>query len=196
LLVRDTVGGETRLGMLETVREFALERLDAVGEADDARERHAGHYLALAAGAGRDGAGFDRLEREHDNLRAALRWLTARGETGRALRLGTDLWGFWAIRGHLAEGRAHVAALLALPGSVPTADRAHVLQGAGRLALNRETTPPPGRTSRRAWRCSEESLAMLRALGQVRLTAELLCALGNLARDQAVEYALGAQADA
>jgi predicted ATPase len=178
LLGRDVAaGGETRLSMLETVREYALERLEAEGEAEDARGRHADHYLEFAATTPSDAEGFDRLEREHGNLRAALRWLVQRRETDRAVRLGATLWGFWAVRGHLAEGRAALEAVLALPGSEPTADRAFVLHGAGRLALNQGDHAA-------AHACYERSLEMFRAVGDGHRTAELLTALGNVARER------------
>jgi predicted ATPase len=90
--------------MLETVREYALERLTQRGEAAAARRRHADHFLALADATGTDTAGFDRLEREHDNLRAALRWYLHADEGERALRLGCRLWTFWAVCGHYAAG--------------------------------------------------------------------------------------------
>ena len=84
---------EPRLVMLETLREYGLEQLAAHGEGDAARDRHAAYYLALAEAAEPALAGPDgpvwrtRLEREHDNLRAALAWLLGRGEADRALRL-------------------------------------------------------------------------------------------------------------
>jgi predicted ATPase/DNA-binding SARP family transcriptional activator len=94
--------------MLETIREYALERLDAAGEAAELAQRHAEHFLALAESADRElrtggdqTAALERLEREHDNLRAAL----DRADPGRALRLGAALASFWAVRGHVAEGR-------------------------------------------------------------------------------------------
>jgi DNA-binding CsgD family transcriptional regulator len=83
-------GGEPRFGMLETIREYALARLEASGEAQALRRRHAAYFLALAEEAApelqgpRQVAWFDRLAREHDNVRAALQWLTERAERGDA----------------------------------------------------------------------------------------------------------------
>jgi predicted ATPase len=118
-------GGGARYRLLETVREFGLERLAALGPgaAGAAFRRHAAYYLDLAeAGdAGLRGAEqgrwLERLEDEHDNLRAALRWLTDQGEAVAALRLAGALWLFWWWRGHLAEARHHLARALALPGA-------------------------------------------------------------------------------
>ncbi len=96
--------------MLETVREYGLERLAAYGEADEIRRRHAAHFLDVAEGTeseliGPNQAGcLDYLESEHPNLRAALAWATDH-EPEMALRLSGALRQFWRIRGHLTEGR-------------------------------------------------------------------------------------------
>ena len=108
-------GGEPRYRMLETVREFALERLEASGEAEAVRARHAAFFAALAEQDGprllkRDArmrAVLDRLEAEHPNFRSALAWaLSAAGDPETALRLAGPLHPFWYFRGHLAEGQA------------------------------------------------------------------------------------------
>ena len=134
-------GPEERFAMLETVREYAAERLEASGEADACRRRHAHHLLELAERAAPElrgpsqAAWLDRLEAEHDNLRAALAWGedtarqgdrgAGRGDGGDgarlALRLGVALWRFWWARGHLSEGWRRLNGLLALPrpGSQP-----------------------------------------------------------------------------
>jgi len=129
---------EGRFVMFETLREFACERLDARGAAD-ARRNHARYFLALAERAVLDGAEqgawLDRLEGEHDNLRAALRWTVERGETDMGLMFTEPLWRFWHMRGYLNEGRAWLAALLALHGEEATEGRARALSGAGVLAF-------------------------------------------------------------
>src|SRR5206468_2530860 len=80
-------------------------------------------------------AWLDRLEREHDNLRAALGWSVESGEAETALRIGGALWRFWHVRGHLREGRQRMEAVLAMPGAVlHTLVRARALNGAGALA--------------------------------------------------------------
>ena len=132
--------GEPRFALFETVREYALERLAASDEAEPIQRRHATYYLALAEQAAPELRGpqqlawFDRLEREHVNLRAALRWAIGRGETEAGLRLGGALGPFWHMRGHLREGREWLAELLAAPGAVaPTAARARALAALGGL---------------------------------------------------------------
>ncbi len=112
---------EPRLLMLHVIREFAAERLQASGEADAIRDRHADAYAALAAAAEPNFLGpeqkqwLEALERDHDNLRAAFDWSIAHGDTQRALRLGAAFWRFWQMRGHLREGRARLDAILAMP---------------------------------------------------------------------------------
>ncbi|HET9979886.1 MAG TPA: tetratricopeptide repeat protein, partial [Ktedonobacterales bacterium] len=116
-------GGEPRFGMLQVMREYALERLEASGEMEALRRAHANYFLALAERAepeltGPDaGAWLGRLEREHDNLRVALGWSREQREGGAeraeiGLRLIAALGRFWVFRGHLREGRAWAEALL------------------------------------------------------------------------------------
>ena len=145
LLRQEDNAGEPRVGMLETIREYAWERLVGEGEEDATRRAHALYYLALAEAAEpalhdpAAGAWLARLEREHDNLRAALDWAWERDELTLALRLTGALRWFWHIRGHLGEGRGWLERLLAAdaagPGSAPAAVRAKALVGAGWLAL-------------------------------------------------------------
>src|SRR5205807_2136443 len=108
-------GGQSRLIILETIREYGLEVLASGGQAEATREAHAAYYLALAEQAEPELSGsqqiswFERLEREHDNLRTALSWLLEQGSDGQskelALRLGGALSQFWGIRGYVSEGR-------------------------------------------------------------------------------------------
>ena len=118
--------GEARFWMLETIREYAIERLTERGERDRLQRRHAAHYLALAEQAAPGLSGpeqavwFRRLETEHDNLRAALDWSLSKNGSAQSdesrtelgLRMAWDLHWFWTVRGHVAEGRRWVAALL------------------------------------------------------------------------------------
>jgi predicted ATPase/Tfp pilus assembly protein PilF len=112
LLVRLDGGEETRIGMLETVHEYACERLEARGEGATLRRAHAIYYLALTEEADTHVRGAEqatwlrRLEAERDNLRAALSWSLEAGEPEIGLRLGTALGSFWAVRGYVSEGRA------------------------------------------------------------------------------------------
>jgi predicted ATPase/class 3 adenylate cyclase len=131
--------GEPRFVMLETIREYASERLIESGEASELRGQHADHFLTLAEAAEpeltRSPEAIDRVDHDHDNFRAALSWMieTDSGEIG--LRLGFALWRFWQQRGHLREGREWFDRLLALPSaSARTAARAKGLTGAAGIA--------------------------------------------------------------
>jgi non-specific serine/threonine protein kinase len=130
--------GEMRYRLLETVQQYASEQLDAAGDAVDVRDRHLDWYLALAAREPRGAelvAWYALLEREHDNLRAALRW--SMRESGRAaagVRLAAYLSGFWQARSHLSEGRRWLDGVLAAGGAPASADRGWALIRAGHLA--------------------------------------------------------------
>jgi predicted ATPase/transcriptional regulator with XRE-family HTH domain len=134
----DGPDGEPRFLMLATVREFALERLGAAGEEPAARTAHAADYLGLAEAAAGELRGpsseawFGRLDREHDNLRAALDWQIETGEAEQAIQLAGALWYFWWARTYRREGRDRLMSALVLDGgSVPV--RARALEGAGML---------------------------------------------------------------
>jgi predicted ATPase/class 3 adenylate cyclase len=151
-----------RFSMLSTIREFAAEQLDAAGAAVPLRNRHAAHFLTLAEEAEPhlhwySTAWLDRLELEHDNLRAALDWFEESGEMELALRLAGALPRFWDEKGHLAEGRRRVEGALRLPGP-PTAARANALTAAADMAV---TIGDAATAQLRA----EEALAIHRALG-------------------------------
>ena len=134
-LVRRT--GE-RFWMLETIRDYAGERFAESRDADDLRRRHALYFLELAERAypqlrGNPKEWLDRLEREHDNLRAALDRLADSGETQLALTLAGALFRFWYMHGHLAEGRRRLDGLLRADAR-PTRARARALDGAAVMA--------------------------------------------------------------
>ncbi len=142
LAERDATGS-FRYRLLETLREFGKERLQARGAVADVRSRHAAIFtrLAEAAQAGlwaaeTRGSWTRRLRSEHDNLRTALRWLIDAGDVERAQQMGTDLWGYWNFSGHVREGRRWLAELLALHGDGPssTRKRARLLVGAASAA--------------------------------------------------------------
>jgi predicted ATPase len=132
-------GSETRFAMLETIREYAGERLSAVPDAEAIRRAHAQHYFKLAEEAEheltgpRQGEWLDRLEREHDNLRASFSRAPDLGLRDEALSAAGAIWRFWQQRGHFAEARAIYDRLLALPGAAPAA-RAKALIGGGGIA--------------------------------------------------------------
>ncbi|HEX2884536.1 MAG TPA: adenylate/guanylate cyclase domain-containing protein [Candidatus Limnocylindria bacterium] len=137
----DGASGEPRFTMLETIREYAAERLDESGRSDEVRALHAAWYVDLAERAaevimGPDKrAWLDRLDEEHGNLRAALDWAMGRADVETAMRLVSALWRFWQMRGHLAEGLDRARAALALPGAEQYPEcQARALDAAGGLA--------------------------------------------------------------
>jgi len=111
LVQREQEQGKPRLSMLQTIREYGLEALAACGELERTLEAHAAYYLALAERAepalrgAEQGNWAERLERDLENIRAALQWLLAAHEIEEALRLATALKLFWLLRGYLSEGR-------------------------------------------------------------------------------------------
>ncbi len=139
-LLSQKANGESRFSMLETIREYALERLAVSGEEPAVRRQHADFFVALAEEAESEllgpqqSAWLERLEREHGNLRAALRWSADSGEAIRGLHLAGALWRFWYTRGYLTEGRQWLEEALAR-AAMPTPARAKALNGAGALAL-------------------------------------------------------------
>ncbi len=134
-------GQSTRYGMLETIREFALEQLAGSSEEAATRRRHAAYFLAMAEEisptlTGREqGPSFARVAADHDNLRAALRWAETSGETTTVLRLVVALWRFWTVRGHLQETQDLLERVIAAAegGDVPRSLRAEAFYCLGRL---------------------------------------------------------------
>jgi predicted ATPase len=140
-LVRSTdEAGAQRFDMFETIREFAAELLDAAGDADTTREAHARVFLALAErlapllqGADQR-AWLDHLERDHDNLRAALTWACERPAPETAVGLCYALWRFWQQRGYLAEARAWFDVIADQAWDLPETDRARFAEALGGIA--------------------------------------------------------------
>ncbi|HKW73270.1 MAG TPA: tetratricopeptide repeat protein, partial [Candidatus Dormibacteraeota bacterium] len=165
---------EPRLLMLQTIREFAIERLEESGEAASIRDRHASTFASLAeATEGRlfgdeRKALLDRLQRDQDNFRSALDWCISQQRTEVALRLCAALWRFWQMRGHLREGRARVEAVLALPGveDHPDALR-NALEAAGGIAYWQADMD-----TAQAW--YDECLALTRKIGDTRRLANAI----------------------
>jgi predicted ATPase/transcriptional regulator with XRE-family HTH domain len=187
---------EPRFGMLETIREYAGAQLEASGEAEETRHRHAIYYLSRAEAAAPELTGpeqvvwLERLERDLDNLRAALGWAQERGEAETGLRLAAATWRYWAARGHLREGRAWLEGLLALArGSedaggaggrvraVSGALRAQALFAAGWLARLQGDG-----AAAQTW--LEQAAALGRAAGDPRTAAGALNALGLVAQHE------------
>jgi predicted ATPase/class 3 adenylate cyclase len=143
LLVADTGGEEARYRQLETIRQYARDRLLESGEAEATLRRHRDWFLAVVAKAAPEffrgvesAAWLERLDHDHDNLRAALQWSIDEAEEARAaLQLAAGLWRFWEIRGHLAEGRSWLERTLAATDGDVSALRADAYTGAGILAF-------------------------------------------------------------
>jgi predicted ATPase/DNA-binding SARP family transcriptional activator len=136
LRAEGTAADEPRFGMLETIREYALERLARHDEADGARNRHARFYQGLAQRAEPElrGPGQARwlevLDAEYDNLRAALAWAAQGGEASVGLETGAALWRFWQMRGHIDEGREQLERLLETNSGSPAVRAAAELSAA------------------------------------------------------------------
>jgi predicted ATPase/class 3 adenylate cyclase len=133
--------GEPRFVMLETIHEFAREKLQESEEGEEIKTLHAHYFLALAEEAYPELKGANqldwlgKLETEHDNMRAALSWALERKEAEVALRLGGALWWFWSVRGYHSEGRRWLEAVLAIDGRGSPEVQAMARAGAGALAL-------------------------------------------------------------
>ncbi len=178
-LVRsEDIAGATRFAMLETIREYALERLAAAGEVAELGRAHAERYAGLverlAPRFTSDLAVLDRIERDHDNVRAALRWAIENGEAELAMLTGGRLWRFWHLHNHLREGRALLEQILAMPGArAPTLARATALNGLASLLYWQGEHAE-------ATEMYTEALEISRATGDRALAAEVLYGLGFL----------------
>ena len=171
---------EPRFQMLETIREYGLEVLTTNGEGEIARQAHANYFLALVEEAEPALKGpllvtwLDRLEREHDNLRAALQWAVEIGKTEMALRFGIALERFWVVRGYRNEGLAFLERALGESAGVATDVRAKALLAAARLAFI-QSNYDVGEA------LAQESLMLFRELGDRRGIALSLDRLGMAA---------------
>ena len=183
LVLAEERDGHGRYRLLEPVRQYARERLTGSGEGRATEGRHAAHFLALAEraepelrGPEQDGW-LDCLEREHDNLRAALRSLHQASECVPGLRLGAALADFWWLRGHFAAGRAQLEGVLSTPeAAAPPRIRARALLGLGMLEY---------RTGDHAAARPHlaESIRLARLGGDLPTVAEALAHLGRMAVD-------------
>ena len=178
----DVDGDEARYRLLEPVRQYAAERLQASREAGTVRDRHARHYLALAEEVEPQLSGpeqavwLQRLEREQDNLRAALRTLGSRGDADGALRLAAALGRFWWARGHFTEGQRWLTQTLARAPGASRETRLAALDAAFTLA-HRQGDYAAARA------VTEESLEIAQAHDDRRAMAWSLAYLGMVAAE-------------
>jgi tetratricopeptide (TPR) repeat protein len=184
LLVREeTSEEESRFVMLETIHEYASEKLHESGEAAEVSRLHAEYFLAFAEEAEAELEGPDqvswmeRLEADHDNFRAALSWLLEVGEAELALRIGGALWLFWRIRGHLSEGRRWLSEGLSGGDAAPAGVRARAMLVLGDLDV-KQGDYPQGEEK------LEASLALCREAGDRRGEAQALNMLGFIASER------------
>ncbi len=174
--------GESRLALLETLREYALDQLRAIGEEEAVRRAHAEYYLGRAETAAPLLTGVDQtaalaaLERDHDNLRSALRWCLDGDQRETAVRLGGALWRFWLLHGHFSEGQRWCDDLLACDGGVLAGHWAKLLRGAGVLAFYQGDL-------RRAARVCGDSLSLYDQLGDKAGAAAAIHTLAQVARN-------------
>jgi non-specific serine/threonine protein kinase len=174
--------GAVRYRLLETLRQYAHQRLMADGDAKPVHDRHARYYLALAEDVGPSmyqwsAGAVAQLLTEHENLRAALRWFSEADAMEQAVRLGGQLWGIWVFCGYLTEGKAQLRSLLALPGvSSDSAEWARLAYSHG-LIEHFLGDYASARAS------LEQVAAVQRALGDP-LLATTLGSIGQAAREQ------------
>ncbi len=189
--------GMPRYTMLETVREFAVDRLIASGEHEVVQRQHADYYLKLAETlapdlySSQEAAALSELEDEHPNLRAALQWSLDRDEVDMAARFGVALWQFWGVHTHLTEGRVWLEAVLSrideaiTPKVTPPALRAKLLYVTGNLTRVQAAYP-------RASELFTAALAIRRRLADTHGIASCLHNLGIIAYEQG-DYARAVQ---
>jgi predicted ATPase/class 3 adenylate cyclase len=179
----EDLGGNPRFSLLETVREFGLERLAASGEEEQVRRRHAAYFadLAQALRPGSDGPDqvrvLARLEAEQDNLRAAMAWAIDQADTVTALRLVANLWKYWLVRSQQTEGREWLERSLAILGDASVDLRLEALFAAGLFARHQGDY-------HQATVHGEAGVALARASGDPLAVARALSFLGLVANDE------------
>src|SRR5918994_898267 len=174
--------GESRFVMLETIREYAQERLQESGEGEAVRRAHSQYFLALAEEAEprlwgpEDATWLDRLEEEHDNIRAALSWSIKHDEVELALKLGGALRWFWNMAGYYSEGRSWLEAALGKEEQASAEARIKAVEGVGWLAVDQGDLD-------RAKAAAEEGLELSTKAGiRSEGAADFKNILGELAR--------------
>jgi len=177
--------GEPRFVLLETLREFGLEQLEASGKGGAIRDRHANFFLALAEQAeaslesSEQVRWMDRMRQEHDNLRAALEWSkTAEGAGELCLKLAGALGYFWEMCGYFSEGRERLSAILSMQiAQGRTTARAKLLARAAELSYRQSDYPA-------THVLAQESLEIYREMGDMQGVASMLIKLGNAATER------------
>ena len=181
----EDINGAPRFVMLETLREFGLEQLEASGEQETVRGRHADFFLRLAEAAEASLESkeqvqwMERIGQEHDNLRSALEWSKmALGSGEICLRLAGALGHFWEVRGHFSEGRERLSAILSMQiAQGQTAPRAKLLARAAELAYRQSDYPA-------THLLAQESLEIYRKIGDKQGIASMLIKSGNAATER------------
>ena len=183
LLVVQTTAASTRFGMLDTIRAYALERLQADGTEADARTRHAHYFAQFAATTAERLRGpqqreaIQSLQRERENLNAAFAWLLDTRDTQRPVSTGGALWPYWAITGELREGAAWMARALQDDGSLTGRARGDALLVTAVAALQ-------GGDMHNGLPSLNEALALYDAAGDDRGAAYALLFLGRTDESQ------------
>jgi predicted ATPase len=178
-----TEGGEPRFTLLETIREYALDRLREIGDWAEAHDRYAAYFVTLGEPAEAELTGpgqlpwLDRLETEHDNLLASLSWLVDHGPLEQAVHMFLVTWRFWWLRGYAAKFVDLGDRMAAGSANLPPYDHAMALTGVGFILIANEDEA-------RARQVFEQSLPLYRQVSEglgVMLNAAVLAVLGRLA---------------
>jgi non-specific serine/threonine protein kinase len=186
LRVDSELSDEPRFSMLESLREFALERLRAAGDEADAARRHAAYYVEVVEQAQpalqgpSESIWMGRLEDDYDNIRAALGWAIADADPSAhelALRMSGGLWRFWWVRGYLHEGARWLAEALKRTDAASPTSRARALHAAGKLARERGFLDEAESLCR-------QSLSVFREFDDKASIALVLNSLGNIVGDR------------
>jgi predicted ATPase/class 3 adenylate cyclase/DNA-binding CsgD family transcriptional regulator len=182
LVVAENAGDRTRFRLLETVRHYAMARLEESGEADEVHARHRDYYAALAAlldsSADADHQRrIEQVELEIDNLRAAFEWSRQRGEIGRALEMTSSLQPLWQTRGRIQEGLAWFDAILP-EGNARHSDISAVVRG---RALADKAALDASRSIADNLEQARQAVAIARELDDPALLARALTACGAIA---------------
>lgn len=178
LVIAERRDERVRYRLLEPIRQYAREKLSASGESDALRGRHLRFFLTMAEEPRQPPRGItfdqwlERIEEEHDNLRAAIDWGLDGAAPEAGLQLATAMWRFWVHRGHLSEGRSILERALDVAGNAHPSLRARALNGAGYMALTQDDYA-------RAMALCEQAHALARAEEDKREIAIALAILGH-----------------